>query len=137
MVWDARLDPTTIHWQNFVVAEDAAKPNRPIIGIAQIRPYRDCREFGSLTVLPDYRRQGIGQQLLETLLAQEKGNIYLDCVRAKVAYYSRFGFRVIPFNERPFTLKLKSLGSLLLRPFGIQVVTMKRISTHSSRRSAQ
>jgi hypothetical protein len=29
-----------------------AEEDGAIVGIAQVKPYRDCREFGSLVVLP-------------------------------------------------------------------------------------
>ena len=126
IVWDARLDPTTLQWQNFIVAEVDSAPNKTIVGIAQIRPYADCREFGSLAVLPEYRNQGIARQLIETLLAKETGDVYLDCERSKIPLYTRFGFHVISFKETPRTLKLKSLGARIMRLFGIYVVCMKR-----------
>ena len=129
MVWNARLDPTTLQWQNFVVAESietTSQPARIKVGIAQIRPYSDCRELGSVVVLPNYRGGGIARQLIETLLAKEAGDVYLDCERSKIPLYTRFGFEVIAFDQMPRTLKIKALGARLLRLFGIHVVCMKR-----------
>ena len=68
MVLRAGLDPTTLRWQNFFIAHDAAGA---IAGIAQIKPYTDCREFGSLVVVPHHRRQGVGAMLVEHALAGE------------------------------------------------------------------
>lgn len=129
MVWGARLDPTTLQWLNFMVAEAHSKPTNPIVGIAQIRPYSDCRELGSVVMLPEYRGRGIARRLIETLLAQETGDVYLDCASSKIPLYTRFGFHVIPFKEMPRTLKMKSLGASLMRLFGIHVVCMKRPAT--------
>ena len=122
MVFAERLDPTSLNWRNFIVAADG----REIIGIAQIKPHSDCREFGSLIVKPAYRRRGIGRQLVEALLSKEAGEVYLLCAVRRVPYYRQFGFEVIDNAQAPLTLRRKLRLVALLHFAGVHVVAMKR-----------
>jgi N-acetylglutamate synthase-like GNAT family acetyltransferase len=123
MVTDERLDPTALDWSHFLVAEDDAE----IIGIGQIRPYPKCRELGSLVVKEAYRGQHIGEKLIEALLAQETGDVYLECEQKNETYYNRSGFRRIPWYQAPMPLKFKTavIGTLL-RLIGVHIIAMKR-----------
>lgn len=121
-IFAERLDPTTLDWRNFIVAEDEGA----IVGVAQVKPYRDCREFGSLAVRPSHRRQGIGAMLIEAALAREPGDVYLLCQTARVRYYRKFGFKVIQDRDAPGTLRRKLALAKLFRIAGIRVVCMKR-----------
>lgn len=118
----AHLDPSSLHWQNFVIAESDGQ----VAGIAQIKPYQDCREFGSLVVLPKFRKRGIAAQLIEQCLAKEHGSIYLLCAHPMERFYEKWGFRKIPFAEAPRTLRFKLVGSMMLRLFGIRIICMRR-----------
>ena len=127
MVKDERLDPTALDWSHFLVAED----NGDIIGIGQIRPYSNCRELGSLVVKEAYRGQHIGEKLIEALLAQESGDVYLECEQKNETYYNRSGFHRIPWHQAPMPLKLKTLiGGTFVRLFGYHIIAMKREMGH-------
>lgn len=123
MVLREGLDPSTLRWPNFIVAQDDAGA---IAGIAQIKPYRDCREFGSLVVLPQFRRQGIGAMLIEHALENEAGDVYLVCGVHRVPYYRKFGFVEINRDDAPRTLRRKLRIVGLFSVFGVKVVCMKR-----------
>ncbi len=122
MVFAARLDPTSLDWRNFIVAVDDAK----VVGIAQVKPYADCRELGSLMVEPAYRKRGIGGRLIETLLRRERGEVYLLCASTLAPYYAKFGFVVIDGRQAPATLRRKLRFAALFRLVGARVVAMKR-----------
>ncbi len=122
LVRGAGLDPTALHWSHFIVAE---RDGVGIVGIGQIRPYRRCPELGSLVVLKAYRGQGLGGAILRALLASRPPPIYLECEGSKVPYYTRFGFREIPWRQAPLPLKLKAgLGNLIARRAGWRVAVM-------------
>jgi amino-acid N-acetyltransferase len=121
MIISAMLDPTTLDWRNFVLAVDTAA-NR-VVGCAQIKPYPDCREFGSLYVLPAYRRLGVGGQLLRALVDAAARPMYLMCLNKMAGYYTGFGFAEVEAGEMPPTLRRKHrLGRLL----GVNVICMRR-----------
>ena len=97
MVKEARLDPSSLNWPQFLVAEkDGA-----VVGIGQIRPYPNCRELGSLVVKKAYQERGIGGRLVEALLENETGDVYLECVRPRDRYYAKFGFERISVWQTP------------------------------------
>jgi N-acetylglutamate synthase-like GNAT family acetyltransferase len=122
MIFREGLDPSTLDWRNFNVAE----VNGEIAGIAQVKPYRDCREFGSLAVRPQFRRQGVGAALIKASLVQESGDVYLLCVQGRVPYYAKFGFEGIEANDAPRTLRRKLAVARLFAAFGVRVVCMRR-----------
>ncbi len=108
MVQKAHLDPTGLHWSHFIVAENDGK----IVGIGQMRPKGP--ELGSLVVRKDYRRCGIGGQIIKALVDTQPGDVYLECQSGLADYYRRFGFEEIHWREAPWPLKLKAgLGKLL------------------------
>ncbi len=126
MVKDARLDPSSLHWSHFVVAEHGGQ----IVGIGQVRPYPKCRELGSLVVQEAFRKQGVGAQIVQALLAQEMGDVYLECLSHNEHYYGRFGFHTIRWWQAPMPLKLKSgIGSIVGRLFRVRLITMKRLKS--------
>ena len=123
MIRKARLDPTSLKWQHFLLAEDGAQK---IIGIGQVKPYPGCEELGSLVVLPDYREQGIGGALIEALEARAGRPLYLLCLSTMGPYYQRFGYQRISWWAAPWFLKLKLSPALLFRLFGMRVFVMRK-----------
>ena len=122
MIREAHLDPTALKWPNFMVAEGDGQ----IVGIAQMKPYADCREFGSFVVRREWRSRGVGRQLIETLLSRETGDVHLMCEQHMLPYYHKFNFQLIGFGEAPRTLKIKLLVTFPGRLFGFRIVCMKR-----------
>lgn len=122
MILREGLDPSTVDWRHFIVATDGAK----IVGMAQVKAYADCREFGSLAVSAAYRKRGIGAQLVRMLMEREAGAVYLLCRESRVPYYSKFGFEVIEPEAAPKTLRTKLRFARLFSAFGVRVVAMLR-----------
>ncbi len=121
MVRQARLPPFSLAWPHFLIAERDGQ----IIGIGQVRDHRGIPELGSLAVLPPYRGQGIGGQLIAALEARAGLPLYLFCRAELEPYYGRFGYRRIPFRETPGPLRLKTGFSLVLPGlFGVQIIRM-------------
>jgi amino-acid N-acetyltransferase len=123
MVVREKLDPTTLKWQNFLVAEIEGDPP-VIVGIGQIKPYPGAPELGSLVVLREYRGQGIAADLIAALEARAPRPLYLLCQNKMQSYYGRFGYRRISFAEAPRPIKLKLLPTFAFRLFGVQVIAM-------------
>jgi amino-acid N-acetyltransferase len=121
MVRAERLDPTSLKWEHFLVAEEDGQ----IVGIGQIREHKGCQELGSLVVLPAYRGRGIGAQLISELEKRAGRPLYLLCRHAMSSYYAQFGYQPVPYHDMPPALQKKFLMSLGLRIFNIRVVVMR------------
>ncbi|MBL8160646.1 MAG: GNAT family N-acetyltransferase [Anaerolineae bacterium] len=123
MVRDEQLDPTNLNWPQFVVAEHDGQ----IVGIGQVRPYPKCRELGSIVVKAEYRKKGVGALIINTLLANETGVVYLESEAHNERYYARFGFERIPFWRAPMPLKAKAGMIKMMGLFmGFRMVVMRR-----------
>ena len=119
------LDPFNVHWQNFLVAEDADAGR--IIGIGQVKPYRSGRELGSLVVAPERRQNGVGAAIITALLARETGPLLLFCLAFREPYYARFGFRRCGLSDLPGEFKVKyALGTIFTRLARYRLIAMNR-----------
>ena len=73
------INPTGLDWQRFVIAQDDAGE---VIGCAQLKPHRDgSMELASLVVVEERQGEGIARALIEHLLGQHPGTLYLMCPR--------------------------------------------------------
>lgn len=123
LIRGAHLDPTNLHWPNFTCACDEAGR---IVGIAQVKPYRDCREFGSLVVVPSWQGKGVAAELIRRLVDAETGVVWLVCRDRLEPFYAKFGFVFASYRARPGTLKIKTGFATIARLFGIRVIAMRR-----------
>ncbi len=86
----------SLDWRRFVIAEDGGE----IVGISQVKQHGDgSRELASIAVIPERRGQGIARKIIEHLLEQETGTVYLTCRSPLESFYTRFGFRRIQVDE--------------------------------------
>jgi amino-acid N-acetyltransferase len=122
MVSAEHLDPTALKWQNFLMAEQDGK----VVGIGQVRQHPDCRELGSLVVLPDYRGQGIAANLIAALEARAGLPMYLFTRDRMDGYYQQFGYQQIRYWDAPRTLRLKFLIPMVFRVFGVRIIVMRK-----------
>ena len=119
----AGLDPMSLHWPNFLVADRAGR----IIGIGQVKPYPGARELGSLAVLKAYRGRGVGSMIILALIERETGDLYLLCREALEVYYEPFGFRRAGWRELRGMVRRKYVFVQLFRLlFRVNVIAMRR-----------
>jgi amino-acid N-acetyltransferase len=122
LIRDEHLDPTSLKWQNFLVAEQDGK----IVGIGQVKEYPGCQELGSLVILQEYRRKGIAAELIAALEARAGRPLYLFTRAVMDGYYARFGYKQIRYWDAPWFLKLKMLVPLTFRVFGVRIIIMRK-----------
>jgi N-acetylglutamate synthase-like GNAT family acetyltransferase len=126
LIRQANLNPTSLLWSNFLIAEEA---DGSIAGIGQVKPHRDgSRELASIAVVPGRQGTGIGSAVIRELITRERGGVlHLTCKPEMQGYYQRFGFRLLSRAEYPrYFKRLMPLVNLVARIFGTRIVVMRR-----------
>lgn len=123
LVLTAMLDPTQLRWSQFWVIEQAGK----VIACGQLRNFPDAQELGSVVVEPDFRGQGLGTHLIQSLIQQATQPLYLECLgKGLVQFYTRFGFVPVVWEELPPAMKRKfRLSNFAARVFHVPVTIMQ------------
>jgi amino-acid N-acetyltransferase len=104
LIFKARLDPTQLKWEQFLVIESYGR----LIAFGQLRNFDSAQELGSLYVVPNFRNQGLGTFLVKNLVIQANKPLYLKCVKKElVKFYTNTGFIPVSFDELPQSLKIK------------------------------
>jgi len=91
----------------FVVAEDGGQ----VVGIGQIKRHREgTPELASLVVAADRRGEGIGSDIVRTLVARHqarhRGPLYLFCLAELGSFYEQLGFQRVERWRLPRLLAL-------------------------------
>lgn len=99
MIHAAGINPMGLDWRRFVLA---VTERGEIAGCGQVKPHRDgSLELASISVQPGWQRQGAARQIIEYLLKQNPGPLYLTCRSGLGPFYEKFGFRTIDLAEMP------------------------------------
>jgi N-acetylglutamate synthase-like GNAT family acetyltransferase len=112
LVRSANINPLSLHWQRFLVAEDGSR----IVGVGQIKLHGDgSRELASIATVPEHRGKGIATEIIKALLAGQTADIYLTCRSPMVGFYERFGFQCVTAlaDMPPYFRRLMRLGNVL------------------------
>jgi N-acetylglutamate synthase-like GNAT family acetyltransferase len=121
----ARINPMSLHWSRFFVAEEAGE----IIGTVQVKMHRNgVYELASLAVVPSRQGAGIGATLVRSVQAQATAPLYLTCADRLEGFYQRFGFRRVEPRTLPATLgRIYVIGNILLGLFrqGVRLLVMR------------
>jgi amino-acid N-acetyltransferase len=97
-----RVNPTGLKWPNFVVAVNEAA----IIGAAQLRLHRDgSKELATLVVARAWRKRGIAAKLIDTIMADQPGRIFMITGRSYAHHYARWGFLPITPVSAPLGVR--------------------------------
>ena len=112
LVYAARINPTGLDWRRFVVA---VSPDGEVIGCGQVKPHRDgSRELASIVVAPGWRGNGTARLIIEHLVENNPGPLYLTCRAVLGPFYEKFGFRRVGEAEMtPYFRKLNRLARLI------------------------
>ncbi len=123
LVLTAKLDPTQLRWEQFSVIESEGK----LVACGQLRNFEDAQELGSLVVIKDWQKCGLGTTLTKHLIQQATQPLYLECLGKKLEYfYSRLDFVPISLTELPQSLKLKfGISELGMKIFKITVIIIE------------
>ena len=127
LIRETGINPLGLDWRRFIVAVNG---DPQLIGTGQIKPHRDgSRELASIAVRPGWRRQGVARAIIERLLSENSGILYLTCREHLGIFYARFGFQVIEGAEMPPYFRRAIKFFSLLRRIGAAnegLLVMKR-----------
>jgi amino-acid N-acetyltransferase len=128
LVRAAQINPMDLKWQNFVLAVD--EDTHAIVGAGQVKQHRDGSfELASILTVPAYQGRGVASHVIEHLLRQHSGELYLTCLSGLGPFYERFGFREIgPAEMPPYFRRIQRLVSTLtqIARQGQRLLVMKR-----------
>ena len=129
LVRSSGINPTGLDWRRFLVAVNAKEA---LIGCGQIKPHADgSKELASIAVQPAWRGQGIARALIEALLAEQSGDLYLMCQSSLGPLYEKFGFTPISEDQMPkYFRRISKLAGVLdnLRSQGCSSCTARPAS---------
>jgi N-acetylglutamate synthase-like GNAT family acetyltransferase len=103
IISQAHINPTGLAWQRFILAVDH---QGSIIGCGQLKPHADgSLELASIAVIPEWRGNGVARTVIEHLLQQHPGTLYLTCRAELGPLYQKFGFQVLNPAQMPAYFK--------------------------------
>ena len=101
IIYLVQINPTGLSWRRFIVAVDDEERGH-IIGCGQVKAHKDSSlELASIAVLPEWRGSGVARAIIEYLLKQYPGRLYLTCRSHLEPLYQKFGFQAIGIDEMP------------------------------------
>ena len=93
------INPMDLDWRRFIVA---VNDRDEMIGCGQLKPHgKDTLELASLAVYPEHQRKGVASALIQYLLKDSPPPLYLMCESSLGAFYEKFDFREIQYEEMP------------------------------------
>jgi N-acetylglutamate synthase-like GNAT family acetyltransferase len=129
LIHAVNINPTGLDWRRFFIA---VNPAGELVGCGQVKPHRDgSRELASIAVVPQMRGNGVARVIIERLLAEHTGVLYLTCRAHLGPFYSKFGFRIAKQRETPRYFRTLQRFAGALQRLGIMdesLLIMKRES---------
>jgi len=127
LIYRSKINPTGLDWQRFLVAKTS---DGQIIGCGQVKPHRDgTLELASIATLLEFRRLGIASAIIQHLIDNNPGTLYLTCRSGLRGFYERFKFKVVLTEEMPpYFKRINRLASVMMKVgmAGETLLVMKR-----------
>lgn len=110
------INPTALDWHRFILAVDETGN---VIACGQVKPHAGgLQELASLAVLPAWRGRGVAREIIEYLMQQHPGRLFLTCRASLEPLYQKFGFQAINYEEMPVYYRhLSRLANVFNRLF--------------------
>ena len=114
LIHAVNINPTGLDWRRFVIA---VNPGGELVGCGQVKPHRDgSHELASIAVIPKMRGNGVARVIIERLLAEHSGVLFLTCRANMGPFYTKFGFRIAELREMPrYFRTVQRFASAMLR----------------------
>ena len=119
------INPTGIRWDRFIVIDS---PEGKVIACGQLKPHSDgSLELASLVVERAWRGKGLARRIIEHLLTQHDGPLYLMCESSLRPLYEKFGFSAVDEADLPrYFRRIKRFVRIPQRLGLFSVLVMKR-----------
>lgn len=88
-IQEMELDDRDLQVSQFLVA----RSDKDLLGFGRIRRHRDCDEYCSLGVLPQYRSQAVAKAITHAIIRVSTQPLYLVCILP--AYFEPLGFQIV------------------------------------------
>ncbi len=85
------------NWSRFQIIEQ----DQAIVGCALLNSYATHCELAYVFINPDYRHQGLGSLIVQTLIQQSPQDVYLACKPEVVPFYEQQGFSAQTWTQLP------------------------------------
>lgn len=89
------------NWSRFQVIEQ----DEALVGCALLNTYTNHSELAYVFIQSQFRHQGWGSQIVQTLIQQSDQDIYLACKPQVVPFYEQQGFTVQTWQQLPAGVK--------------------------------
>ena len=127
LIRQSGINPMGLDWPRFVLAVDAQDE---MIGCVQLKPHGEGSvELASLAVVPEWQGRGVARVLIEHMLMQHSGRLYLMCRAGLGSLYVKFGFQPLEIEDMPsYFRRIARLMAVLgvLRPNSEGLLVMQR-----------
>ena len=112
IIHEVGINPMALDWERFILATDA---DGRVIGCGQVKVHGDgSHELASIAVLTEWRGKGVARRIIEYLLEQHPGRLYLTCRSRLGPLYEKFGFHRIQLGEMtPYFRRLSRIVSIV------------------------
>ena len=129
LIHAVNINPTGLDWRRFVIA---VTPAGELVGCGQVKTHRDgSHELASIAVIPKMRGNGVARAIIERLLAEHSGVLFLTCRANMGPFYTKFGFRIAELREMPRYFRTVQRFASAIQRLGIMdegLLIMKRQS---------
>ena len=124
LIWQVGINPIGLDWKRFLVAVDRGGQ---VIGTGQIKIHSDgSQELASIAVCEEWRHRGVARAIIERLLSNHAGPLYLTCRSQLVPFYEKFGFQELEPGSMPqYFRRIQHLVSLF-RGSGHLAIMMRK-----------
>ena len=127
LIREGQINPTGLDWRRFLLA---VTDEGEVIGCGQIKPHQDgSQELASIAVTKTWRGKGVARAVIEALVQDHDGPLYLVCQSSLGVMYEKFGFKPLDESEMPkYFRRLSKIAAFIvpLRKRGETLLVMGR-----------
>ncbi len=112
LIHQVGINPFGLDWQHFWIA---VGESGSLVACGQVKLHGDgSRELASIAVVREWRGKGLARAIIQRLLREHPGRLYLTCRARLEGFYQRFGFRRVEDSDLPpYFRRIRRLARLV------------------------